>query len=126
MVMGKENKGWPGWCRVQSGQREAASRAGEASGAGRGAWGAAEQKRGQKLRGAALGAAGEGPARQQYLRKACSGVGPRLGWAVGPSEKTSTRRFPAPAGAGGAAGGGAARSPRRSAEGEGVDYKRWG
>lgn len=60
-----------------------------------------------------------------YLRKASSGVGPKLGWAAGPSEKTSTRRFPALAGAGGAAGGGAARSPRRSAEGEGVDCRKF-
>lgn len=59
----------------------------------------------------------------RYLRKASSGVGPKLGWAAGPSENTSTRRLPAPEGAGGAAGGGAARSPRRSAEGEGVDCR---
>lgn len=64
-----------------------------------------------------------GPGRQLYLRKASSGVGPKLGWAAGPSEKTSTRRFPAPEVAGAAAGGGAARSPRRSAEGEGVDCR---
>lgn len=65
----------------------------------------------------------QGP-RRWYLRKASSGVGPRLGWGAGPSEETSTRRLPVPEGAEAAAGGGAARSPRRSAEGEGVDCRK--
>lgn len=90
-----------------------AATATEAQGQGRGV-----DREGPDGKGAAWG-----PSRQLYLRKASSGVGPKLGWAAGPSEKTSTRRFPAPEVAGAAAGGGAARSPRRSAEGEGVDCR---
>lgn len=114
MVMGKDDTGWlgsaksPEWPEGKRRPGEVAATATEAQGQGGG--------------GGCEGTA-QGPGRW-YLRKASSGVGPKLGWAAGPSEKTSTRRFPAPEVAGGAAGGGAARSPRRSAEGEGVDCRK--
>lgn len=114
---GRTTQGGQGQPRVQSGQRERG---------GQGKW-QPRQQRDREGGGDREGADGEGAAwgagKQLYLRKASSGVGPRLGWAAGPSEKTSTRRFPAPEVTGAAAGGGAARSPRRSAEGEGVDCR---
>lgn len=60
--------------------------------------------------------------RGQYLRKASSGLGPRVraGWP-GCRRRRSTRRLPAPEGAAGVPRGGAARSPRRSAEAS-VDF----
>lgn len=91
------------------GETGAGSSQGRHEAQGEGSWGGGQMKRGPPW------------AQGRYLRKASSGLGPRPGWAAGLSEKTSTRRLPAPEGAGGAAGGGAARSPRRSAEGEGVD-----
>lgn len=119
-MTGKDNKGGQGQPRAQSGQREEAGRRGgsqvdRGTGTGR-----EERVGGEQTEDGEPRARGRG-----YLRKASSGVGPRLGWATGPSEETSTRRLPAPAGAWGAAGGGAARSPRRSAEGEGVDCRKY-
>lgn len=113
-MMGRDNKGWPGAAEStewpEGGRRQPG-------------W---TEAHGQGQRSELGGTEGKGRPRVPggYLRKASSGVGPRLGWGAGPSEETSTRRLPVPEGAEAAAGGGAARSPRRSAEGEGVDCRK--
>lgn len=60
-----------------------------------------------------------------HLRKFSSAPGTRPVAAEGLSEKTSTRRLPAPAGAPEAATG-AARRPSKSADGDGVDCEEAG
>lgn len=71
---------------------------------------------------------GLSPGISPYLRKFSSVPGAKPGAAAGLSENTSTRRFPALVGAAEPAGG-AARSPNKSADGDGVDcreHEGWG